>query len=429
MKRIILSLALVSATVSFAQKKEINAAFKAAESGDIAKTKSQVEVAEAAVANAGTVAPDLLEKLYYAKGLAQLKSGDVAGGAKSFAKISDLKTDKFSPSLTPKIVELVSPLVESSNKTAIEAYNAKNYATAANKFGEVYNLLNAAGQDNKQYLYYSAIAYALGEDRNNAISAYNELINSGYTGVTTKYLAKNKKSGNVEELDKASWDLMKKAGAGADYTDFKTEVTKSVEEELYETNAQLLLDAERYDEAIELTKKGTQKFPKNAKLTEIQGMAYYKSGKTEQFMASLKDLVAKNPQDKISWYNLGVLASKDPSKKEEAESYFKKAVEIDSNYGPAYQNLTHMLMDLDNDGKHIDEYNALRKAGKAAEANKIIEARRERFRKALPYAEKWYATEPNNVDAVSLLKGLYQSTGNEAKFKEFKAKEEALQKK
>lgn len=198
---------------------------------------------------------------------------------------------------------------------------------------------------------------------------------------------------------------------------------------MYETNAQLLLDAERYDEAIELTKKGTQKFPKNAKLTEIQGMVYYKSGKTEQFMASLKDLVAKNPQDKISWYNLGVLASKDPSKKEEAESYFKKTVEIDPNYGPAYQNLTHLLSDLENDGKHIDEYNSLRKAGKAAEANKVIEARRERFRKALPYAEKWYATEPSNADAVSLLKSLYQSTGNEAKFKEFKAKEEVLQKK
>ena len=34
--------------------------------------------------------------------------------------------------------------------------------------------------------------------------------------------------------------------------------------------------------------------------------------------------------------------------------------------------------------------------------------------------------EKNNIDAVSLLKGLYQSTHNDAKFNEFKAKEAAL---
>ena len=58
-----------------------------------------------------------------------------------------------------------------------------------------------------------------------------------------------------------------------------------------------------------------------------------------------------------------------------------------------------------------------------------MEARRARFAKALPYAEKWYAAEPNNIDAVSLLKGLYQTARNEAKFQEFKAKEAAMQKK
>ena len=63
-----------------------------------------------------------------------------------------------------------------------------------------------------------------------------------------------------------------------------------------------------------MIEKGLVKFPKVAKLTEQQGTVYYKSGKMDQFMANLKDQVTKNPNDKVSWYNLGVLASKDPSK-------------------------------------------------------------------------------------------------------------------
>ncbi|MCG7280592.1 hypothetical protein MHJ94_04700 [Chryseobacterium taklimakanense] len=429
MKKIMLSLAMVSVTFAFAQKKEINAAFKAIEAGDVAAAKTQVSAAEALIgANTSSVDPALLEKLYYAKGIALLKSGNIGEGASTLAKINGLKTSKFTPTLAGKIGGTISPIVQASNKAAMDAYNAKNYTVAGPKFREVYDLLRAAGQDNKQYLYYSAITYALAEDKANAINAYNDLINSGYTGVETKYFAKNKKSGAVEELDKTSWDLMKKTANG-DYTDFKTETSKSIEEELYETNASLMLDAGKYDDAIALAAKGLQKFPKNIKLGEVQGLAYYKSGKTDQFLASLKAQVEKNPQDKVSWYNLGVLASKDPSKTEEALRYFTKTVELDPNYGPAYQNMTYLLMDLDNDSKYIDQYNALRKAQKSAEANKIMEARRARFAKALPYAEKWYAAEPNNIDAVSLLKGLYQTTRNEAKFQEFKAKEAAMQKK
>lgn len=429
MKKIMLSLAMVSVTFAFAQKKEINAAFKAIEAGDVSTAKTQVSAAEAVIgANTSSVDPALLEKLYYAKGIALLKSGNIGEGASTLAKINGLKTDKFTPTLAGKIGGTISPIVQTSNKAAMDAYNAKNYAVAGPKFREVYDLLKAAGQDNKQYLYYSAITYALAEDKPNAINAYNDLINSGYTGVETKYLAKNKKSGAVEELDKTSWDLMKKTANG-DYTDFKTETSKSVEEELYETNASLMLDAGKYDDAIALAAKGLQKFPKNIKLGEVQGLAYYKSGKTDQFLASLKAQVEKNPQDKVSWYNLGVLASKDPSKADEALGYFTKTVELDPNYGPAYQNMAYLLMDLDNDGKYIDQYNALRKTQKSAEANKIMEARRARFAKALPYAEKWYAAEPNNIDAVSLLKGLYQTARNEAKFQEFKAKEAAMQKK
>lgn len=459
MKKVILSMALAASAVVFGQKKEIAAAVKAVDAGDNAAAASQIAAAEASMGGKiYLLEPEVQEQYYYAKGLSLLKTGKTAEGASYLAKMNDLgknkiytgkngkervyyvgktaadqsgisglKEENYTTTLTPKVGSAVDPVLQASNKAAMAAYDAKNYSTAAPKFREVYDLLKAAGQDNKQYLYYSAIAYALGNDSKNAINSYNDLINSGYTGVETTYTAKNKKTGAVDTLDKTTWDLYKKAGASGDYSDFKTETSKSVEQELYETNAALMLDAGRNDEALALIDKGIKKFPNSSRLSELQGTAYYKSGKTDQFIQSLKDQTAKNPQDKAAWYNLGVLAGKDPAHAAESEGYFKKSLEIDPNYIPALQGIWYNYQG--DDEKTIATAEAARKAKKMDEYNRILEDRRTRFSKGLPYVEKWHALEPNNVEVVTLLKGLYQTTRNEAKFQEMKAKEAALNKK
>lgn len=457
MRKVILSLAIIATSLAFAQKKEVSAAVKSVDTGDAAGALAKISEAEAAFGNDTTVLePSLLEKYYYAKGLALFRTGKVQQGAELLGKIGELgkskiyvgkngkqklyfvgmdaakqsglnnlKEETYSPEYASKLGEILNPSLQAANKAAMDAYNAKDYAKAAPKFAEVYNLLKAVGQDNKQYLYYSAITYALAKDHTNAINSYKYLIDSGYTGVETRYLAKNKKTNEVENLDKNSWELLKKA-AGGDYTDFKTEVTKSVEEELYETLVGLLSENDRYDEAIVYADKGLKKFPKNVKLNNSKGLAYYKSGKTEEFIASLKQTLEQNPKDKDAWYNLGVMVSKDPAKQEEALGYFKKAVELDPKFANAWQNLVYVT--IGDDEKTIDEYNKLRKSGKIEAANKVIEARRKRLAEALPYAEKWYESDPNSIDAVSQLKGLYTSLKNEAKAKEFRAKEESMKK-
>lgn len=460
MKKIVLTLAVTVTTFAFAQKKEISAAYKAIEAGDASTAKSQIAAAESTLGGKTYLLdPELLEQYYYAKGLSLIKEGKIAEGAPYLAKISDLgkaeiytgkdasknkvyyvgkeaadasgisglKKEHFTPSTTAKLAQALNPSIEAANKAAIEAYNAKNYKTAGPKFQEVYNLLKAAGQDNKQYLYYAGINYALAEDKNQAAAIYSDLINSGYTGVETTYVAKNKKSGEVQTMDKNTWDLYKKMGSAAEYTDFKTETSKSVESELYETGIALLIDNGKYDEALALIVKGMKKFPNDTKLSELQGAAYHKSGRTSEFVASLKEQLAKNPNDKINWFNLGVLLSSDEATKSEALAAYEKVMQLDPKYTNAYINAAYLVMG--DDKKSIDDYNTLRKAGKMDEANKVLDARRARFAKAIPYAEKWYSADPTNIEAVSLLKSLYSSTKNEAKAAEFKAKEAAMQKK
>lgn len=457
MKKIILSVAVLAFCFSFAQKKEITNAFKAIESGDLTTANTQISAADATLGGKTyLLEPSLLEQYYYTKGIALIKAGKISEGAEILAKISELgkakiytgknsekqkvyyvgkadadasgitglKEETYAPTTTPKIGNEVNSIINKINDETMKAYNAKNYSQAGKGFLEIYNLLKAAGSEDKLYKYYSALAYAQGNIVDESTKLFSELIAEGYTGVKTEYKAKNKKTGQVETLDKNTYDLYKKM-ATSDYTDFATEKTPSVEKELYETAAALYLDAQKYDEALSIIDKGLAKFPKSAKLSELKGTVYYKSGKMDQFMSNLKEQVAKDPNDKVSWYNLGVLASKDPSKLAEAEGYFKKSLEIDPSYKEALQGVIFNIY-INGDDKAIEAIDAARKAKKTELFNKLLNERREKLAKAIPYAEKWYAIDSKNIEVVSLLKSLYQTSHNDVKFQEMKAAEAAI---
>ena len=321
----------------------------------------------------------------------------------------------------------VNAQLQASNKAAMDAYQAKNYAVAAPKFLEVYNLMKTSGQDDKIYMYYAGLSYALANNVDESIKIYTDLINSGYTGVQTQYTAKDNKSGEVATYDKNTWELLKKSSS-KDYSDFKTEQTKSVEPDLYETLSTLLLNAKKNDEALALIEKGLAKFPNNAKLKEYQGSALYATGNTDKFLTNLKEQLAKNPNDATNWYNLGVLQAKTPATETDAIASFQKAIELAGTntalLNNSYQNLVYTS--LGDDAKAVESINALRKSD-PDKATTLIEARKERFNKALPYAEKWHQTNPENMDAITTLREIYVITKNQAKAAEMKAKEAALQ--
>lgn len=457
MKKVILGISIIAFGLVSAQKKEISSAFKAVENGDISVATAELSKAEQVLGGKlHLLEPAILEQYYYAKGVALIKNGKTEEGAGYLAKISDLKTiytgrdndknkvyfvgkeqadksglanlkpETYTTKTAEKVSNIVNPLLKSVGDAAYSAYQSKDYNKAASKYLETYNLLKAIGTDNKLYKYYAAVNFALGNKKTEAINIYNDLISYGYTGVSTQYLATNIKTGEVQSFDKNSFDLIKKSGS-KEYKDLKTEQTPSVEQELYETNAGLLLEAERYDEVLALIEKGLKKFPKSARLSQIQGTAYYKSGKTQEFIQNLKNQLAQNPNDKESWYNLGFLQSQDNSTLAEAEKSYNKALEVDPKYTLALQGLVYSIY-LKEDDKAVDEIRALQKAKKITEMNKLLESRRERFRKALPYLEKWYAIEPSNIEVISTLKGVYMSLDKEDKYNEFKKIEESLKK-
>ena len=96
MRKIFLSIALVSTAFAFAQKKEVAAAVKAVDAGDLAAAQSQISAAESVIGDKTyLLEPALLEQYYYAKGLSLLKAGKNSEGAAYLAKMSDLGKNKI----------------------------------------------------------------------------------------------------------------------------------------------------------------------------------------------------------------------------------------------------------------------------------------------------------------------------------------------
>lgn len=457
MKKLVLGISILAVGLLSAQKREIQNAFRAIEKGDTSTANSEILKAESLIDNKFyLLEPSLLEQYYYAKGASLIKTGKTAEGAHYLSKISDLKTiytgrdsnrnrvyfvgkeqadksgianlkpENYTPKTHGIVSALVSPLLKSTGDEAYKSYQNKDYDTAAAKYLETYDLLKAVGTENKIYLYYAAANYTYGKRLSNAISIYKDLIDSGYTGVSTQYLATNIKTGEVQSFDKNSFELIKKTGSN-EYKDLKTEQTPSVELELYENVAGLFLEAGQYEEALQLIEKGLKKFPKSTRLSQYQGTAYYKSGKTNEFIQNLKKQLANNPNDKESWYNLGYLQSQDLESTSEAIKSFEKALEIDSKYTLALQGLVYGVY-LKNDGEMVDKIIALQKGKKISEMNKLMEARRVKFRLALPYLERWHSIEPKNIEVISTLKSMYLSLDKEAEYNKFKKLEESLKK-
>ena len=227
MKKIILSAAVLAFGFSFAQKKEVVNAYKALESGDLTTANAQISAAEAILGDKTyLLEPEVLEQYLYTKGIALVKAGKTSEGAEVLAKISELgkskiyigknaekqkvyyvgkaaadasgisglKEETYVPTTTPKIGTTVNPILNKINDETMKAYNAKSYAQAGKGFLEIYNLLKAAGSEDKQYKYYSALAFAQGNMIDESSKLFSELIAEGYNGVKTEYKAKNKKT-------------------------------------------------------------------------------------------------------------------------------------------------------------------------------------------------------------------------------------------
>ena len=124
-------------------------------------------------------------------------------------------------------------------------------------------------------------------------------------------------------------------------------------------------------------------------------------------------------------YNLGVIAA-EAGDQETAKKYYNKAIALDPNYTDAQNNMAVLILQGEKD--IIDQMNNL--GSSAADNKRYDELRDERialYKEAIPYLESTLRINPSNLQAAKTLMNIYSAIDETTKFKEMKAKVEALE--
>lgn len=416
MKTNILTIALSFATVmAFAQKKEIRHAENAIEDGDFASAKTFLKTAKPLVdaAKERTQAD-----FYLIKGQAYL-----GGATKSETEFEDLKiaADAFL-----KAKELgneedavlgLATVKQALVQSAITDQDAGSYSLAAKKLFKSYSI----SKKDTSFLYYAAANSVNAKDYDAALKYYNELLDLGYSGAKTQYIATENASGAQVNFDsKAQRDLYIKTGK---YSNPTIKEIPSKTGEIAKNVALIYIELEQPQKAITAMDRAKKENPDDIGLLQAEANMYYKMGKVDTYNQLMKEIVKKDPDNATLYYNIAV-ASAQKGQNDDAEKYYKKALELDPEMTNAYINLAVVI--LRDENAFVKKMNEALKVGDTDAYEKYSEQRKDIYQKALPYLKKAQEIKPNNIQITRTLMNIYYILEKTDLAKELGAKLEEL---
>ncbi|QBZ98709.1 tetratricopeptide repeat protein [Flavobacterium sangjuense] len=298
---------------------------------------------------------------------------------------------------------------------AIELGDAKQYKQASEVLYGAYQLDNTE-QDN---LFYAASYAVNAQELDKALEYYNELKRLKYTGERSIYFAFNTTS-KVEEnfgSDKGLRDLAIKAGS---HTKPREEKLPSKAGTVYKNIALILVEKGKVDEARAAIAEARKANPEDSGLILTEAELYLQIKDYDTYTRLVNEALQKDPTNVDLIYNLGVIST-NANKLEDAEKYYRKALELDPNYFNALLNLSELLLRADE--KFVTEMNKLGTSDKDNKRYEVIKAERNKnFKSMLPYLEKAVELKPDNDPAKKTLLSVYNALEMTDKYKALKAK-------
>ncbi len=399
--KFIVVLFLMVGTIGFSQKQAIKLAAKALKSGDMAVAGEALKAAEGQL---GAADQKMKAQFYLLKGqVLSASAGEslekIEEAATAYNKTIEIEKEsgavKYSTEATQKLQLLRQSLIES----AIADQNAKNYIGAAEKLyvGYTTNKLDTI------YLYYAAGNSINGKNYEEALKYYEELKGLGFSGVKTEFVATNKETGQVEPFEsKQVRDLSVKSGS---YIKPDTRTSDSKKGEIAKNIALIYMNQGKDEEAIKAIDDAKKENPEDAALMQAEADLYYKLGNVAKYKELMEQIVANDPENPDLLYNLGVSASR-LGDNEQAMEYYKKTLELKSDYTAAQINIASMI--LGGESKIVEEMNGLGTSSKDNARYEALKTKRvELYQSAVPYLEGALDSKPDNIDAVRTLMNIY----------------------
>jgi tetratricopeptide (TPR) repeat protein len=412
-KQILLVGILMISTLTFAQKKEIKKAEKALKNGNLTEAIGILNQAERLISNADN---KLKSQFYVVKGEVYLADAGknnfekMKTAAIAFAKADELGDDSFKERLSIDKQNLRVALVNS----AISDQNGKNYSLAAEKLHTSYMTSKKDTSD----LYYAAGNAVNAKDYPLALKFYKQLLDLGYTGIQKEFTALDSKSGKVVPF--TDENERNTALLTGNYTNPGERMRPSVKGDILQKVTLIYMSQGENEKALAIMKEARAANPDDVGLIRSEADLAYKMGDMEKYNVLMSQVIKSDPTNPELYYNLGVSAGQ-LDQKEKALGYYKKALELKSDYDLAQINIAALI--LSNEAKIVEEMNGL--GTSAADDRRYEELKMQRtalFEEVLPYLESAMKTRGDNVELVRTLMNIYSQLGHDDKFKALKAK-------
>lgn len=415
---LILALFLSLSAIGFSQKQALKEASKFVKSGKMAEAKEALKAAEGQLEAADE---KMKAQYYFLKAETTVSDSAMTAqeeAANAYLKVMEIEKASGGKKYTTLAAEKLQNLRNELVNKAIADQKESKYKEAAEKLYLGYKTNKA----DTTYLYFAASNSVNAKDYDNALKYYNELVELGYEGIETQYVAVNKEDGKEEFFNSLEIrDLSVKAG-----THIKPEArkTSSKKSEITKNIALIYIDQGKDEEAMKAMEVAKNENPDDTSLMQAEADMYYKLGNVEKYKELMEQIVAKDPSNPDLIYNLGVSASR-LGDNEKALEYYNKVLELKPDYSSAQLNIASII--LSNEEGIVKQMNALgTSSADYKKYDKLKEKRLDLYRKAIPYLEGALAGSPDNVEAVRTLMNIYYQL-DDPKAEEMKGKLKALE--
>ena len=409
-----LILAFVVAFSVSAQKKQLKAAQKLVDAASydaafssLSENSDLLEAAE----------PKYVSYYHYLLGVTLQAKKEFLKVVEEFDKVKSIEKEAGLNKYTQLIDSNKPRLVADVVNQAVSYNTDENYKEA----GELLYLAYQLDNENLDYLYYAASSAVSSGEFEKALPYYLTLKEKKYTGIVTKYYATEVATGVESEVDQNTYKIYNKS---KEFANLRTGLSESRLPEIVKNIALIYVSNGDNDAAMASVKDARKLSPKDVGLILTEADLYIKLGDEVRFGALMQEAIAQDPTNAMLYYNLGVVNGNE-GKRDKAIEYYKKAIELDPTYEASYLNLSSVI--LEGESSIIEEMNNL---GTSAADNRkydALKAKREAlFLEAAPYLEQLVKINPNNADALTTLKNIFDTIGDTANFKKYRDMLEAL---
>lgn len=405
----VLLAALISYT-AVAQKKELRAAQKLVDASLYEKALVALDEMQPLIENAEA---KYSSHYYYLLGISKQKTKAFNEAIDAFDKTNSIEESANLKKYSSLIEGNVSSLTNDLINEAVDLNSRDEYVAASKLLHTAYELDPA---NNKDYLYYAASSAVNGGDYDTSLFYYLQLKDLNYEGRTTRYYATEVSSGEETELpDAETYAIYKKT---KEFTNLREELSNSKLPEIVKNIALIYVQKGDNEAAMQAVKDARAISPKDVGLILTEADLYNKIGDEVRFASLMEEAIAQDPNNAVLYYNLGVVNG-NKGNRETSISYYKKAIELDSNYEATYLNLASVI--LEGEAEIVEQMNAL---GNSASENRkydVLKQKREGlFLEAVPYLETLVSINPKNADALTTLKNIFGTIGDTTNFKKYR---------